>query len=386
MNELTTIQAAKLSEGMPFWYDRYEDVSGILKDRRFGSPPPPTKILSMLRFAGFGKMVSAVETGFLSMLNAPDHARLRRIVEPFFNRRAVLALQPRIESILDGVLDSIDEGDVFDVVSQIASQLPARVIVEIFGFPAKDTDRLNTWAHQLAPLGDQELHGSALAPGLLAFWRFRRCLMQQIRERKDNPRDDLISALAAAHYGEPGISMDEVVGVSVLTFTAGQTTITHLIGSCILRLLQHPEIAQQAKEDPDCIERIVEEVLRIQSPLQRVTRMALEDVMRKGQLIPKGTTVRLLLGAANRDPNRFECPEEFNLERPRGHHMAFAAGTHFCFGLHLARLEAKVAIATVMRRYPDLIAMNAEHSWRVGTKFHGLSELPVKRSGSCPMA
>lgn len=375
---LCAADASKKTDARFFCMDRYEDVSTILKDDRFGTPNPPSEIHSLLRLLGLGDLARSAETGFLSSLNPPEHTQLRKIVEPFFQKQAVASLEPRIETIVEHLLDEVDGSKEFDLVADYATRLPSAVIAEIFGFPNAENEKLSRWANRIAPLVDHELRQSALVMGLIASFKLRRRILHVVRERNEEPKDDLLSALADAHYGELGITMDQLVGLAVFVFTAGQITIADLISSCLLQLLRSPEALAEVKKRPDAIERLVEETLRLNSPLQRTARVVTEDVVVNQETIPRGSPVRLMLGVANRDNNRFQRPDSLDLNRPNSRHLAFGAGRHFCLGLHLARLEVKLAVGAILRRFPDLTLASDELALRAGTKFHGLSELRLR--------
>jgi cytochrome P450 len=287
-------------------------------------------------------------------------------------------LEARAHAIADELLDRVRDTDRFEVVAGLAAPLPVRMIAELFGFPPEDFARLKRWSDDMAPLVDSDLQRSAPASRLISMLRFRRRVLQLIELRRREPRADLLSALAQAHYVNGELSKDEVVGVVVFVLTAGHSTTTHLIGSCVLLLLNHPRELGRLREDPSLVECAIEETLRVESPVQRTGRVLREDVELHGQRMPRGAKVRLMIGAANRDPRRFDDPDRFDiLRRDSNRHLAFGMGIHHCIGLHLARLEARAAIGALVRRFPRLALTSSAPRWTTGAKLRGLAELIV---------
>lgn len=357
---------------------RFDELSSMLKNGPLRPPDPPVAVHGLLRLFGLGALARAAETGFLSGLEPPEHTRLKKIIDPFFYKSSVNRLEPWIESIAEQLLDEVDGKKEFDAVSDFATRFPALVMARVFGFPESDHVAMSRWAHRISPLADQELRPSTFVLGLMASVQFRKRVLRLVHERKDDPKDDLLSALAEAHYKDDGITSDQVAGLAILVLTAGQITVTHLVASCILLLLQSPSVHADLKKRPEAIAPFVEEALRLYSPFQRLPRVLTEDVVANGKAFPRGSPVRLMVGLANRDQERFERPDDVDLNRRDPRHLAFGAGRHFCLGLHLGRLEANVAVRSVLRRFPDLSLVDEEVTWRPGTKFLGLSKLRVR--------
>ena len=378
VRERTPIHLVEAAGGKRYCLYRYADVAAALKDPRFGAAPAPSGVLRALRLVGLGALANAVGTGFLVALNPPDHTRLRRVLEPFFSLSAMEPMQARVHAIADELLDRARGADEFDLIAGLAAPLPVRMIAELFGFPPEDFAPLKQWSDDMAPLVDSDLQRSAPVSRLISFLRFRRRVLQLIELRRREPRADLLSALAQAHFVSGELSKDEVVGVVVFVLTAGHATTTHLIGSCALLLLNHPRELERLREDPSLVDRATEETLRVESPIQRTGRVLREDVELHGQHMPRGAKVRLMIGAANRDPRRFEDPDRFDLlRRDSNRHLAFGMGIHHCIGLHLARLETRAAIGALVRRFPKMALTSRAPRWTTGAKLRGLSELVV---------
>ncbi|PWE28107.1 hypothetical protein DDZ14_19150, partial [Maritimibacter sp. 55A14] len=352
LQESDPVYATEAPGGRRYCLYRYADVSAAFKDKRFGAAPAPPHLLRALRCVGLSALANAVESGFLVSLNPPDHTRLRKVIEPFFLVRAIPAWKPRVETIVEDLLAPMGKSQQFDFIADFAAPLPTRVIAEMFGFPEQDVAPLKRWSDEMAALVDSDLQRSAFPRRLAAFLKFRRRVLQLVKERSQHPRDDLLSALANAYLVRGELTKDEVVGTAVFVLTAGHATTTHLIGSCLLILLKNPGVAARLREDPDLIDRVVEETLRLESTIQRTGRVLLEDVEIHGLRLPKGTKIRLMIGDANRDPLRFEHPGQFDIARHDKRHLGFGSGIHQCIGLHLARLEARIAIS--VKRHPIL--------------------------------
>lgn len=357
---------------------RYADVASAFKDIRFGAAPASPWILRALRWSGLGFLAQVVEKGLLIALNPPEHTRLRKIIEPFFTGRAVDQMKSRVCEQVEALLAPVLPGQEVDLIAQFAAPLPTRIIAELIGFPPSDFERLKRWSDDLAPLIDSDLQRSALPRRIRAFLGFRRRVKEIIQERWRDPQEDLLTALAKAHYGEQRLTEAEVVGTAIFVLTAGHATTAHLIGSCLNVLLDRPDIARQLRDDLRLVDRLIEETLRLESPLQRTGRVLLEDVVIEGRRIPRGAKIRLVMGSANRDPRRFSHPEQFDLMRADNRHLGFGSGIHQCVGLQLTRLEARIAIGELLQRFSTFERVEPQRHWIPGTKFRGLTHLKVK--------
>jgi cytochrome P450 len=249
----------------------------------------------------------------------------------------------------------------------------------LIGFPESDVPQLKQWTNALAPLIDSDLQRAEFVQRLKAFSAFRRRVESLVKDRLRNPREDLLSKLAHAHYVTGELSQAEIVGTAMFVLSAGHATTTHLIGTGVLSLLEHPRELERLRDDMSLIDGAVEEMIRFNSPIQRTGRVLLEDIEIRGQRIPHRAKVRLLIGEANRDPRRFENPARFDILRPRNRHVGFGGGIHQCIGLHLARVETRMAIAALVQRFPALARAGDQTRWIQGTKFRGLAELALRK-------
>lgn len=378
LREQAPIHIVSAPGGTRYCIYRYEDVAAAFKDQRFVGGQTPPHVLRLLRWIGLSALANAAEHGFFLSLQPPDHTRIRKVMEPAFAPRSVKAMEGRIEHLVALLLDRLDGQDEFDFVADFAAPLPARVIAEVFGFPPAEMDAVRRWTDDLLPMVDAETRKNSLFRGLISFFKFRRRVLTLVAERMSNPNGDLLSALAEAHHGSGIITRDELVGSAALVLTAGHVTTRHLLTNCVRLLIQNPGVLEEARQNPDAFDTVVEEVIRFVSPVQISARVMADDVECAGHKIPSEAKIRLFIGAANHDPRRFENPDVFDTDRATERHLGFGGGVHFCLGIHLARLEVKIALKEVFRRFPNLTAVENGTDWGPSRKFLGVSRFRVR--------
>jgi pimeloyl-[acyl-carrier protein] synthase len=342
---------------------RYHDVALALSDRRFSAADRPP----MRRDGPVTTMVTA---------DPPEHTRLRRLVSKAFTAKAVEAMRPRIRQIVDGLLDE-GEGQRMDVVQDFAYPLPVTVIAEMLGVPVADRDKFKRWASQgLAGIVGRLASAEDRARAQRGGEELRSYFTDAIARRRRDPGDDLISALIAAEDEGSAPSEAEVLDNCTLLITAGHETTSSLIGNSMLALLRNPDQLRRLQDDPSLIETAVEELLRYDPPVQAVTRRTLEDVEIDGRTIEAGRVVFAVVGTANRDPARFQRPDQLDIGRPDNPHIAFGDGRHFCLGAPLARAEAQIGIAALVRRFSQMRLAGPEQ-WGGNFIVRGATSLPV---------
>ena len=324
---------------------RHRDVDAVLRDfKRFSNDE---RNGASVRFSPYSD-----EARSMLRIDPPDHTRMRSLVGKAFTPRAVAELKPRIEEIVDRLLDRI--GDTFDVLDDFAYPLPIIVISEMLGVPPEDRDRFKGWSNDVARM----LEPGASRDETQSANRSRTALTQYfasiIEKRQSDPQDDLISAMIAAEDAGDRLTRDELLSTLILLLVAGNETTKNLIGNGLRTLIQHPEQTQQLRDNPELMESAVEELVRFDSPVQLDRRIALEDVEIGGQWIRKGQSALTLIGAANRDPEEFSEPDRLDLTRSRQSQISFGRGIHHCLGAPLARLEAHVAFSKLLERFTDL--------------------------------
>jgi len=333
---------------------RYEDCVALLKDPRFVRNRHTATGGSKIPFP-MPKSVKALEESMITE-DDPEHRRLKSLVHKAFTSRAINQLGERIESITHELLDkavveSNTNGSV-DLMQAYSLPIPVTVISEMMGIEVDDMPKFIKGMRILS----EGMSGWGLVRTILWDMRFLIKFIREIIEKKrQNPGDDILTSLIQAESEGEKLSEDELVSMVFLLIIAGYETTVHLINNVVITLLKHPDQLQHLRDNPELIDSAIEELLRFDGPIQGTKpSYALEDVTLHGVTIPKGTMVIPLLGAANHDPQAFENPEVFDIDRTPNHHMGFGQGIHYCLGAPLARLETKIAIQNLLARSPNL--------------------------------
>ena len=356
---------------------RYDDVAAVLRDERLLKNQRNALTAEQLKKVRTPpKMFAPLERGMLS-LDGDDHDRLRALVHQAFTPRRIELLRAQAQVLADGLLDTAEQrGGGMDLIADYALPIPLVLVGRILGVPERDNAKFSAWSKTLIGTASRRNPLTAV-PSVLRFLRYLRRL---IAERAEHPRDDLISAMVRAREGDDRLTADETLATIVLLLTAGHETTVNLIGSGVLALLQHPGQLTRLRDNPDLIKPAIEELVRFVVPAEQATqRYAREDVTVAGVTIPQGSTVLAVLASANRDGRFFDNPDTLDIARAPNRHLSFGQGTHYCLGAPLARLEAQVAIAALLRRAPRLrLAIVPEQlRWRGGIILRGLETLPV---------
>ena len=368
----------KLPDKRTAWLvTRYEDVAGVLKDERFAKDPlnaqDPEQRAERPWVPGFLK---PLEQNMLD-LDDPDHRRLRSLVSKAFTPRLIERLRGRIEAICRELLDVMEREGRTELVRDYALPLPATVIAELLGIPAKDQRRFHRWSNRIVSISSGRDVWRAL-PAALAFVRYLRKMSER---RRLFPEDDLMSALVQAEEAGDRLSQDELLAMAFLLLVAGHETTVNLIASGTLALLEHPDQLEKLEGDSQLIKPAVEELLRYTSPVEIATeRYARRDLRICGTTVPRGELVLAVLGSANRDEQHFEDPDTLDLAREPNRHLAFGrGGVHHCLGAPLARIEGQIAISALLKRFPSLHldVDPASLHWRRGIFLRGLQRLPL---------
>jgi len=360
---------------------RHEDVEHVLRAPQFTSDRQDLGVMRMLRRSARGEhdLLAFLEHDLL-MIDGPKHTRLRKLVSKAFTPRRVEALRPRVEALVQELLDAVEaraDGRM-DVISELAAPLPATVIGEMLGVPADDREILHHWSHELVELLDPLSGREGLDPPRRATRALGAYFRGLLAERRREPRDDLLSAMLAAEEEGQRLQEEELLALASLILVAGHETTTNLIGSGVLCLLRHPGERKRLQDDPGLLPSAVEELLRFESPVQLTDRVATEDSELGGRRIRRGQLVAVLLGSANRDPERWSEPDRLDLARDEGRHLAFGHGAHFCLGAQLARLEGEVALGALLRRFPDLRGPTQPEGWKRSVVLRGPTRLPLE--------
>ena len=333
---------------------RYDDVAAAFRDARLSSD----RASPLARGGGEDDPVVAVLARWMVFRDPPEHTRLRRALHGAFTPPAVEAWRPAIERVVDELLDGL--GDEVDFATEFAVPLPALVIAELLGLPRADHDRFRAWSEELATLvfasGEPDRHrrGRAALSALSAYLR------EHLAQRREQPRDDLLGALAAAD----SLTADEAVANAVLLLFAGHETTTTLLANGLAVLLAHPGELRRLRAEPALMATAVDELLRYEGPSKLIPRWAVEDVELRGRRIEAGSLVYLVQAAANRDPRRFAEPDRLDLARHPNPQLGFGYGLHYCLGGPLARLETSIALSRLLARRGDLDLAGDPPRWR----------------------
>jgi cytochrome P450 len=360
---------------------RYEDVATLLKDERFVKDKRKAMTAEQLRkMPWVPAMFRPLERNMLD-LDPPDHTRLRTLVHKAFTPSLVARMRDRVQALAEELLTKVMHKGECDLIRDYALPLPMIIITEILGVPTRDRNKFHKWSKAVVSL-------SSPSPTLRVIpnvWMFLRYLRRFFETRRRDPQNDLTTALITAEEAGDKLSKDELLAMVFLLLIAGHETTVNLIGNGMLALFEHPEAMHRLREDPVMIKSAVEELLRYTSPVFMSTeRYARDDVTIHGVTIPRGEMTLGVIGSANRDETVFNNPDELDISRDPNRHLSFGQGIHFCLGAPLARLEAEIAINTLLRRTSGLRLRVAPASlrWRPSMILRGLESLPVSFSAA----
>ena len=311
--------------------------------------------------------------------DAPDHTRLRSLVNKAFTPRTVARLEERIKEIVDRQIDGLCRSARIEFMSGFAYPVPALVICELMGVPLEDHALIARWAPALAArLDPSPMRRSAMLDDAdHAVAEMTAYLTDVIARRRLDPGEDLLSGLVAAEADGSRLDQDELVAMTILLLIAGHETTANLLGNGLVALLRHPAQWERFRGDEQLDSSAVEELMRFDGPIQMTERIALADVQVGAASIPQGSMVILCLAAANRDPDVFDQPHTLNLGRDPNPHLGFGGGAHFCIGAALARLEARIALRAIAKRVPDINITATKLDWRPSFTIRGLHQLHV---------
>lgn len=356
---------------------RYVDVVHVLYHFSANRTPTPEQ-LSTMGLSALSPIAQVMVRQMLFM-DPPDHTRLRTLASAALTPRRVELLRSHIQEIMDGLLDAVISKGRMDVIADFASPAPAIVTAEMLGVPVADQEQLKDWSADFAEMLGNFQHNPDRFPRVLrsveSMCSYFRSAM---REQQVHPREGLVHAMMAAEVEGAKLTEDEIIANLIVTMVGGQETTTNLIGNGVLTLLRNPAEMERLRKDSSLIPSAVEELLRYESPSQHTARLAPADVEMGGKQIRKRQAVIAVMGAANRDPERFGEPDRLDIGRQDNRHLAFGWAAHFCFGAALARLEGQIAFETLLRRLPKLaLDTTTPLEWRHNLGLRGLTALPV---------
>ena len=356
---------------------RHEDVLAVLKDPRF------TKNYLRVADDEYISQLTEVDrfmTNNLLALDPPDHTRLRALVQKAFSPRLIRAMRPRIQAITDSLLDAVQDQGQMELIADYAFPLPIQVIAELLGIPTEDKEKFRHWSGIVIRPHRTKESRLADVPELQAFLAYLADISEQ---RREDPREDLLSALVQAEEAADRLSEIELYSMLMLLIVAGHETTVNLIGNGVVTLIQYPEQLALLRANPSLIGGAIEELLRYDSPVESSTdRFALEDVTIGGQHIAHGDHVLVIIASANRDRASFgEKADDLDIMRAENPHVAFGHGIHYCLGAALARMEGAIAIGSLLERAPNVrLALPMEELRirpSVSDLLRGYREIPI---------
>jgi cytochrome P450 len=357
----------------------HAECSAIAKDPRL-SAKRAQQMLSLLppdsqsKFKELARMLNL----WLIFMDAPEHTRLRKLLNKGFSPAAVEGLREQVEAIVDRMLTPLQRGCEVELMREFANPMPVRIISEMLGVPQELHQTFVDWSRAIAVFrGNPDRtveQARAAQDALIAMTDFFR---KTVAERRLNKGNDLISLLIDIEEDGEALTEEELYAQCIALLFAGHETTRNLIGNGMYTLLQHPQETAELREKPEMIRPAVEELLRYESPVQFTARVLKDDIEVCGQRIPKRWSILCMLGAANRDPKQFKDPNQLDLNRLNNQHLAFSAGPHFCIGNQLARLEGQIALLNLVQRFPNMKLAGARPVWAPTFGFRGLTSLPV---------
>jgi cytochrome P450 len=356
---------------------RYAEAVEVLHRFRAGRTPAPERLASL----GMGELTPIAELMVRQMLflDNPEHGRVRRLAAAAFTPRRVAVLREHIREITERLVDALP-ADGFEVMDGLANPLPAIVTAEMLGVPIADHELLKGWSQDFAEMLGNFQHNPGRTKRVLQSVEemvtyFRAAVLREA----DEPTAGLINALVTAEVDGDRLNEEEIVANVIVTMVGGQETTTNLIGNGLLALLRKPEELARLRAEPELMPSAIEELLRYESPSQHTARLAPAGAVLAGKEIPEHAAVIAVMGAANRDPERFPDPDRLDLGREDNRHLAFGWASHFCFGAPLARIEGQIAFETLLARFPDLsLEPDRKIRWRPNLGLRGLTALHVR--------
>jgi cytochrome P450 len=361
---------------------RYEVCMSLLRNTSMSSVRPPHAIVAApeeerVPFADFIDHARR----WLLFLDAPAHTRLRKLMNKGFAPLSVEKLRPRVDAAVEHLLDRARDSGRLDVINDFAYPLPVRIISELLGLPESLYDRCIKLSTDIADwLGNLRRTPADARPAQEAVRELTSYFEEVVRASPDGQHPDLLHLLLEIARSEPEVTLEDVYAQCVLLLVAGHETTRNLIGNGIHTLLTHPDALSDLRADLTLLPSAVEEILRFESPVQAFGRAVPHQVEIDGTVVPAGSMITIVIGAAHRDSSQYDNPDHFDIHRKRIRHLAFGADAHVCLGSTLARLEAQVAIAALIERFPRLHLVEERPDWGTNFAFRGLRSLPVSLS------
>ncbi len=356
---------------------RYDDLTAVYRNPKVWSSD---KTVDFAPKFGPASPLYEHHTTSVVFIDPPDHTRIRALFQHAFTRRALSALQPRIETLIDSYLDAFADKGEIELVEDFSFRLPIEVVCDMLGVPAEDRMLIRDWAVAILTALEPKLTQDQLDTGNRAVNDFKAYLRDLLAHRRAHPGTsqpgEVLTVLADAEADGARLTEIELLHQCIFMLNAGHETSTNMLSHGVHEMLRHPDQIARLNTDPGLIEPMVEEVLRYQAPIQIGNRRALSDTVLGDTRLPEGTIIHMIIAGANRDPAQFPDPDRFDIGRRPNRHLSFALGIHICIGNSLARIEASIAFARLFRRFPNLqLAAPAHIAPRL--RFREVTELRI---------
>ena len=353
----------------------YADVLAMLRDfKRLRRQSPGRNPLN--RTGGEPNAVETIINDWLVFKDPPSHTRMRSVIKHAFTTRRITELGPLIERTTDALLDDLAGQSEIDALNDLAYLLPIIIITEMMGIPIEDREIFKGWSRAFARAVDRGLPED-IERGIPACIEFTEYFQRLVAERREEPKDDLVSVLIKVQETEEPITDNELIANCINLVFAGHETTKNLIAASMFLLHEHPEEQAKLRANPALTEGAVEEFLRMEAPVQMITRWTCEEMTVAGRKLPADQDVVGMVGAANRDPAKFPNPHALDVERHPTQHLSFGGGIHICLGNNLARLETTIFVNRFLERYPEF-AVSGKAVWRPMAGFRTLDRLHLR--------
>jgi cytochrome P450 len=358
------------NEELDFWVlFRHEDVKAASRDWQTFTSTSGAFLESELKAM---REFMPPEGKFQDM-DPPRSAELRRVARDPFLPAHVATMEPAILAVVTELLDALEGRERVDLALEFAEPLPVRIISDMLGMPRVDQSRVSHWCHTMF----ERDNGIPTPASWEAGYALRDYLSAMLVERRAKPTDDLMGHIVGARVDDVPLTDREIIGMTVFLYVAGNETTSMLLGNALWLLDQDPDLRARLRDDPSLIPGALEEILRFEAPVTHQARMTTRDVEVNGIVIPKGKKVLLMYASGNRDDAAFPDAALLDIDRPGGRHLSFGEGIHFCLGAPLARLEARIALEQILRRFPDY-RVTGPVAWTMASVLRGPVRLPAE--------
>jgi cytochrome P450 len=354
---------------------RYSDIMFLTRSHDVSSEFHTDASWAKRRGGPDSTIVNSTRSWML-MIDGMAHRRIRGVVNHVFTGRAIERLRGRVDSLIKELLADLEPGVTIDLINELALPLPVIVICELLGLPAEDRDQCRRWTEAIGHVVDPVITGDMSGAMNDAAAEFRAYIGAQLAQRRAKPGEDVLSLLATTRLQDGALTDREIIDNVLLLFAAGHETTVNLIGNGTLALLQNPDQVAKALSAGGITDSGVDELVRYDAPVQLVARLATADILLQDTVIEEGSKMMLLLGAANRDPERYADPDTLRLDRADVKPASFGGGAHYCIGALLGKMEAGLAFNHLFSNHRLELATD-ELQWRPNVNFRGLRSLPL---------